>query len=105
MRFPVFLVLILSACNTAHPLDRLDRSGAASAGGHDFRVNWNLESAQATRTNVTWRPGLPQVVMAAVEATEQVTRCAVKPGGAVGDIALVNMALDCRAGDPARQGR
>lgn len=90
------LLLLLSACNVAHPLDGLKRSGSASAGGHDFRVNWNLETAQATRTNRVWRPGLAQVVLAAVEATEEVTGCAVRPGTAVGDIALVNMALDCR---------
>lgn len=87
----------LGACSAAHPLDGLNRSGTASAGGHDFRVNWNLETAQATRTNPAWRPGLTEVVMAAVAATEQVTGCKVKPGTAIGDIALVNAALDCRA--------
>ncbi len=95
MRYAPLFVL-LAACNGPHPLDGLNRSGTASAGGHDFRVNWNLETAQATRTNPTWRPGLTQVVLAAVQATETVTGCAVKPGTAIGDIALVNMALDCR---------
>lgn len=90
-------LLILAACNTAHPLDGLNRTGFASAGGHDFRVNYNLETAQATRTNVVWRPGLTQVVLAAVVATEEVTGCTVKPGTALGDIALVNMSLECRA--------
>ena len=89
------LILLLAACNTAHPLDGLDRSGRASAGGHDFRVNWNLSTAQATRTNPTWRPGLTQVVLSAVTATEEVTGCLVVPGSAIGDIALVNMRLDC----------
>ena len=97
MRF-VFLLLVpfLTACNVAHPLDGLTRSGTASAGGHDFRVNYNLETAQATRTNPTWRPGLAEVMLAAVQATEEVTGCAVDPGTALGDIALVNMTLDCR---------
>ncbi|SFI92192.1 hypothetical protein [Jannaschia pohangensis] len=98
MRRLAFLALpVLAACNSAHPLDGLNRSGTASAGGHYFRVNWNLETAQATRTNPTWRPGLTEVVLAAVAATEEVTGCRVKPGTAIGDIALVNMALDCRA--------
>ncbi len=88
---------LMAACNTAHPLDRLDRAGRASAGGHDFRVNWNLQAAQATRTNPAWRPGLQEVTLAAVMATEEVTGCTVKPGTAIGDIALVNMALDCRS--------
>lgn len=89
-------LLVLAACNAPHPFDGLDRSGTASAGGHDFRVNWNLETAQATRTNRVWRPGLTQVVLSAVAATEEVTGCTVKPGTALGDIALVNMSLDCR---------
>ncbi len=93
---PLMFPLVLTACNVAHPLDGLNRTGTASAGGHDFRVNWNLESAQATRTNPTWRPGLTQVILAAVQATQEVTGCKVRPGTAIGDIALVNMALDCR---------
>lgn len=96
MRCLFLPLLLLVACNTAHPLDGLNRTGFASAGGHDFRVNWNLETAQATRTNVVWRPGLTQVVLSAVTATEEVTGCAVRPGTALGDIALVNMSLDCR---------
>ncbi|MGB3409129.1 MAG: hypothetical protein WBA67_16730 [Jannaschia sp.] len=88
-------LLFLAACNTAHPLDGLNRSGKASAGGHDFHVNWNLSSAQATRTNRVWRPGLAQVVAASVTATEEVTGCVVVPGSATGDVALVNMSLDC----------
>lgn len=90
------LLFLLTACNAAHPLDGLTRTGFASAGAHDFRVNWNLETAQATRTNPAWRPGLTEVVLAAIVATEEVTGCTVKRGTAVGDIALVNMALDCR---------
>ena len=89
------LLLLVAACNAAHPLDRLERTGRASAGGHDFRVNWNLKQAQATRTNPVWCPGLTEVVVAAVQATEEVTGCAVVPGSAIGDIALVNMRLDC----------
>ncbi|CTQ49862.1 hypothetical protein [Jannaschia donghaensis] len=96
LRFLLPLLLLVSACNSAHPLDGLNRSGTASAGGHDFRVNWNLETAQATRTNPTWRPGLAEVVLAAIQATETVTGCKVKPATAVGDIALINMSLDCR---------
>lgn len=91
----LFVCTVLSGCNAPHPLDGLTRSGTASAGGHYFRVNWNLNTAQATRTNPAWRPGLTQVILAAVEATEEVTGCRVKPGSAVGDIALVNMRLDC----------
>lgn len=92
------LLPLLAACNMAHPMDGLTRSGTASAGGHDFRVNWNLETAQATRTNRAFRPGFAAVAAAAMRATEEVTGCRVKPGSAVGDIALVNMALDCRKG-------
>ena len=95
MRVLLPLLPLLAACNMAHPLDGLDRSGTASAGGHDFRVNWNATDAQATRTNPAWRPGLPAVVAASIEATEKVTGCRVKPETAIGDIALVNMALDC----------
>ncbi|MCK0169202.1 hypothetical protein MWU52_16735 [Jannaschia sp. S6380] len=95
---PPLLIAILTACNTAHPLDGLDRKGTASAGGHDFRINWNAESAQATRTNPAWRPDLAGVIAAAVAATETATACSVIPGSASGDIALVNMALDCRSG-------
>ncbi|WP_298429955.1 hypothetical protein [uncultured Jannaschia sp.] len=89
------LLLALAACNGAHPLDGLDRSGTASAGGHDFRVNWNLTTAQATRTNPTWRPEVAAVAAAAVQATEAATGCRVKPGSVTGDIALMNMGLDC----------
>lgn len=99
MRFllPLLLpILLLTACDGAHPMDGLNRSGTASAGGHTFRVNWNLESAQATRTNATWRPSLAQVIPAAIAATEEVTGCVVRKGSALGDVALVNMALDCR---------
>ncbi|SDY62667.1 hypothetical protein SAMN05444004_102172 [Jannaschia faecimaris] len=96
IRFLLLVPISLTACNMAHPLDGLDRSGTASAGGHDFRVNYNLETAQATRTNPTWRPELAEVMLAAMQATEEVTGCAVKPGTALGDIALVNMSLDCR---------
>ncbi|WP_222101684.1 hypothetical protein [Jannaschia seosinensis] len=92
------LIVLLSACNAAHPLDGLRRSGTASAGGHSFRVNWNATDAQATRTNPAWRPGLAAVIAASVAATEEVTGCAVKPGSAIGDIALVNMSLDCLGG-------
>ena len=92
----VLPLLALAACNSSHPMDGLNRSGTASAGGHTFRVNWNLESAQATRTNATWRPSLTQVLPAAIAATEEVTGCRVKTGTALGDVALVNMALDCR---------
>lgn len=92
----VLPLLLLAACNAAHPLDGLKRSGTASAGGHDFRVNWNLETAQATRTNRVWRPRLAEVVLAAMAATEEVTGCRVRPDTAVGDVALVNMSLDCR---------
>ncbi|WP_179380252.1 hypothetical protein [Jannaschia marina] len=96
MTRPLLVLLLLAACNTPHPLDGLNRTGTASAGGHDFRVNWNLETAQATRTNPAWRPGLAQVVLAAVAATEEVTGCTVRPGTAIGDIALVKMSLECR---------
>ncbi|MEL6587792.1 MAG: hypothetical protein AAFQ50_14235, partial [Pseudomonadota bacterium] len=96
MRIVCFLLsFVLVACNTAHPLDRLDRTGTAEAGGHSFRVNWNLKQAQATRTNRVWRPGVSEVTAAAVLATEQATGCRVLPGSAIGDIALVNMRLDC----------
>ncbi|MEM7642618.1 MAG: hypothetical protein AAF366_08825 [Pseudomonadota bacterium] len=87
--------LLLVACGMAHPLDRLDRTGRASAGGHDFRVNWNLEVAQATRMNPAFRPGLRAVTLAAVQATEEVTGCRVIPGSAIGDIALIKLSLDC----------
>lgn len=95
MRALILLSCALAGCNTAHPLDRLDRSGTAQAGGHEFRVNWNLKQAQATRTNPVWRPGLAKVTAAAVEATEKVTGCTVIPGSAIGDIALINMRLNC----------
>ncbi|MEM8848979.1 MAG: hypothetical protein AAGE03_02980 [Pseudomonadota bacterium] len=87
--------MLLTACGAPHPLDRFDRSGIAHAGGHDFRVNWNLETAQATRMNVAWRPDPRAVTRSAVQATETVTGCVVIPGSAVGDIALVNLSLDC----------
>lgn len=73
----------------------LNRSGTAAAGGHAFRVNWNLETAQATRTNATWRPKLSEVMPAALAATEQVTGCRVDPATATGDVALIEVALDC----------
>lgn len=92
----LLLVPLLAACNMAHPMAGLNRSGTASAGGHTFRVNWNLETAQATRTNAAWRPELAEVLPAAMEATEQVTGCRVKPAIVAGDVALVTMALDCR---------
>ncbi len=91
-----YLLPILLAGCVPHPLDGLDRSGTASAGGHDFRVNWNLETAQATRTNMVWRPGMAGVLTGAVAATEEVTGCRVVPGSAGGDVALVKMALNCR---------
>ena len=93
---PVLLALLLAACAAPHPLDGLNRSGTARAGGHTFRVNWNLETAQATRVSPAWRPDLAQVIIAAVEATETVTGCAVDPARALGDVALVNLQLDCR---------
>ncbi len=88
-------VLVLGACNAADPRDGLNRSGTASAGGHTFRVNSNLETAQATRTNATWRPAMASVLPAALAATEQVTGCRVKPETATGDVALIEVALDC----------
>ncbi|WP_371154916.1 hypothetical protein [Jannaschia sp. 2305UL9-9] len=87
--------LLLSACNSPHPIDGLRRSGTAEAGGHSFHVNWNTSEAQATRTNATWRPGLAAVTGAAVQATEEVTGCSVVRGSAIGDIALIRMRLDC----------
>ncbi len=83
------------ACNAPHPLDGLNRSGTAQVDGFSFRVNWNLTTAQATRTNAIWRPDLGRVVAASVVATERVTGCIVKPGSALGDVALINMNLDC----------
>ena len=91
----LLLVLLLAACAVPHPLDGLNRSGTARAGGHTFRVNWNLERAQATRTNPAWLPDLGQVILAAVEATEIVTGCAVNPARTLGDVTLVNLQLDC----------
>ena len=91
------LLFLLAACGAPHPLDGLTRSATASAGGHDFRVNWNRDTAQATRMNRVWRPKLVEIVPAAIVATERVTGCRVPPGSAVGDVALVNMTLDCDA--------
>ncbi|WGH79429.1 hypothetical protein [Jannaschia ovalis] len=95
MRAVLSALLLLAACGSPHPLDGLTRSATASAGGHDFRVNWNLETAQATRMNRVFRPRLDDVLPAAIAATEQVTGCAVRPATAIGDVALVNMTLDC----------
>ncbi|MBM2574707.1 hypothetical protein JQC91_00185 [Jannaschia sp. Os4] len=83
----------LSGC-MPHPLDGLDRSGAAPGGAHRFRVHWNAETAQATRVNPVWRPSYASVVAGAVEATEALTGCAATPDK--GDVALVNLSLDCR---------
>ena len=84
----------LSGC-APHPLDGFDRVGEAPGGEHRFRVHWNAEAAQATRLNRAWRPDYGGVVRGAVIATEAVTGCAATPGR--GDVALVKMALDCRA--------
>ena len=95
VRALLLALTLLAACNVADPRDGLNRSGTASAGGHDFRVNWNLETAQATRTNPTWRPSVAEVWPAAMAATEAVTGCRAKPGTATGDVALVRVELDC----------
>lgn len=78
------------------PLDGLNRSGTAGAGGHDFRVNWNLKAAQATRIDRRWRPDRTAVMAAAAAAAVEVTGCRVQPGSVTGDISLIDMALDCR---------
>lgn len=89
------LLLILSACGVAHPLDGLSRSGQAQAMGYTYRVNWNAEAAQVTRMTPTWRPDYGQVARGAVIAAEQVSGCAVRPATVQGDVAMVNMTLDC----------
>ncbi|UWQ18871.1 hypothetical protein [Jannaschia sp. M317] len=89
---------LLAACGAPHPVSGLDRSGTASGNGHDYRVNWNVTKAQATRTNAVWRPGLAQVTRGAIMATEQLSGCTVVPGTAIGDIALIEMELDCVPG-------
>ncbi|UWQ22542.1 hypothetical protein [Jannaschia sp. W003] len=92
------LLLLLAACGTPHPLDGLDRSARVGALGHRFVVNWNADTAQATRMNPTWRPAFSGVALAAVAAVERVTGCAVPPGSVDGDVALVEMTLDCGGG-------
>ncbi|MEM7489592.1 MAG: hypothetical protein AAF390_10770 [Pseudomonadota bacterium] len=99
-RFALILSLLPLACGAPHSLDRLDRTGRASAGGHLFRVNWNLETAQATRMSPARSPEHRQVTAAAVAATEAATGCQVIPGSALGDVTLVNMSLDCRRPRP-----
>lgn len=96
MKLPRLMCLLaLAACNMANPLDGLNRSGTATANGHTFRVNWNLQTAQATRTDRSWRPDRDAVLAAAVAATENVTGCRVAPASVRGDVTLVNMGLDC----------
>lgn len=79
----------------AHPLDNLTRSGQAEAMGHTYRVNWNAEVAQVTRMTPVWRPEYRTVAQGAVLAAEDVTGCAVRPATVQGDVAMVNMSLDC----------
>ena len=84
-----------AGCGSPHPLDGLDRSGRAEAGGYAFHVNWSVDTAQATRMTPAWRPAFASVAAAAVVATEAATGCAVVPASVRGDVALVHMALDC----------
>jgi len=94
MRF-LLLLPLLAACGMPHPLGGLGRTGEAQALGHSYRVNWNAETAQVTRTNRVWRPDYPRVAQGAMIAAELVTGCMVEPATVEGDVALVNMNLDC----------
>ena len=86
---------LLAGCGTPHPLDGLRRTGTAEAAGHRYRVNWNAEAAQVTRLNPAWRPPFAEVARGALMAAEQVTGCRALPRTVQGDVALVNMTLDC----------
>ncbi|WP_308915455.1 hypothetical protein [Jannaschia sp. LMIT008] len=88
------LILLLSAC-LPHPVDRLTTSGRGEANGHRYTVHWNADTAQATRTNVVWLPSFTSVATGAIEVTERLTGCRVREGSLDGDVALVEMALDC----------
>lgn len=95
MRALIPALALLSACGAPHPLDGLTRSGTADVLGHSYVVNWNAETAQVTRTNRTWRPDYADVARGALIAAELVTDCAVRPATVSGDVALINMTLDC----------
>ncbi|KIT17466.1 hypothetical protein jaqu_06540 [Jannaschia aquimarina] len=98
MRGLVFLAFAgLAACGSPHPLDGLDRTGTARVEGRDYRVNWNVSTAQVTRMTPEWRPAFASVARGAAIAAEQVTGCKVVPSSVSGDIAMLNMALDCTA--------
>ena len=94
---PVLAAALLAGCGLPDPRDGLTETAMADANGHSYRVNWNPRVAQVTRLNPTWRPDFASVALGAVRATEQVTGCRVRPASLTGDVALIEVTLDCPA--------
>lgn len=100
MRY-LFLILILSACNT--PTREFANAPLAQVqvGKSKFDVRIKNGQAQAIRTNIEFAPNWKYTAARFKTAFEVASGCEIRPNSMVGDQALMQATLDCPGTRPA----
>ncbi|WP_420861483.1 hypothetical protein [Algirhabdus cladophorae] len=95
MRYALFLVLALGACDTGGLGFMNAPAQQVTIDGSDFTVRRRENTVEVLRTNSEWafaRKGMAQKMVAAIEAT---TGCAVAKGSLQGDQVMARARLAC----------
>ncbi|MEM6759818.1 MAG: hypothetical protein AAF601_10105 [Pseudomonadota bacterium] len=92
------LILVLAACNSAHPYFRGAPVTTLTIDGSTFDIRVRENLAEAIRTNPQYAPRLGPIRDRAQRGIEQVSGCAVKEMR--GDQAQLTGILDCGDGGP-----
>ncbi|WP_316290575.1 hypothetical protein [Aestuariicoccus sp. MJ-SS9] len=98
MRFALFLLIALAACNTPGPQFFGIEPVARSAGGSDFLIRLKGNLAEVIRTSPEWSPKYNEVSRRAAMAVEAESGC--QTGWIEGDASLMIMGLSCNGAAP-----
>ncbi len=93
MRYMLFLIPLLAACDGPTPYFRGIPTTTVTVEGSTFDIRKKDDLAEAIRTNAEYAPRMGPVARRAEVAIEQATGCRVK--SVSGDAAVIVGKLDC----------
>lgn len=92
---PLFLILLLTACNSPSPAFRTAVSGEAEVDGSRFAIHAKGDRVEVFRLSREWRPAVTDIHARAHQAIETATGCSVVARSLNGDVAIIRARIAC----------